>query len=270
MKKTHRFFSVNHLLGDPETHCLENRIFNSVVLLITLTSGIATAYNIILHNHGIVTACSVTSALFTSLVYAYSRKTRNYRPFIIPGILYFFVIMIVGWLANDGTKGADAYFFFLLVTSGILLLEKPFPAFFVAIVLTLVGLLMVEFYYPSILIGYETRTQRFLDIGISLLLCLVFNGMIIHIVFREYLGERRLKDALLAQTLRDKEELEMAQNEIRVLRGTLPICASCKKIKDESGNWNQIEKYLSEHSQARWSHGLCPDCVARLYPSSGA
>ena len=174
--------------------------------------------------------------------------------------------MIIGWLANDGTKGADAYFLFLLMTSGIILLQKPFPVFFVAIVMTLIGLLAVEFYCPAIFIGYETGIQRFFDMGISLILCLVFNGMIIHFVFREYLRERRLKDALLAQTIRDKDELERAQNEIRVLRGYLPICASCKNIRDESGNWNQIEKYLSEHSEARLSHGICPDCVARLYP----
>ena len=48
--------------------------------------------------------------------------------------------------------------------------------------------------------------------------------------------------------------------------GILPICASCKKIRDDKGYWKQLESYISEHSEAEFSHGLCPDCAKRLYP----
>jgi hypothetical protein len=266
MRKSQIIDSISRLLGNPETHSLENRIFNAMMILLSITGSIATTYNIILNNHIILTACTVTSVFFTSLAYGYSWKTRKFRLLVKPVIIYFFVILIVCWLANDGTKGAGADFFFLLMSLGILLLKKPFPIFMLAIVATLVGLLMVEFFYPSILIGYETRTQQFLDVGISLILCLVFNGMIIHMVFREYLRERLLKDALLVQAISEKEELARAQKEIKVLKGILPICASCKMIRDKEGNWNHLEDYLSEHSEARLSHGICPDCVRRLYP----
>jgi hypothetical protein len=175
-------------------------------------------------------------------------------------------MMIISWIANDGTRGATPYFFFILMTIGILLLRKPFPTFAVIIITTLIGLMLVDYLYPSFLIGYETRTQQFLDIGISLLVCLVFNGIMIFIVFREYLRERQLKDALLVQTIRDKEELEKAHKEIKILKGILPICASCKMIRDDKGNWNRIEDYLDEHSEAMLTHGICPNCVARLYP----
>lgn len=266
MRKAHIADSLNLLLGNPDTCSLENRIFNAVMLLISVTSCIATSYNLILNNHIVITICSSTTAIFASLSYGYSRKTKNYQQLAIPVILYFFVIMIVSWLANDGTKGAGAYFFFLLMTSGILLLKRPFPAFMIAIVVTLCALLAAEYFLPSLFIGYENRTQRFLDVGISLILCLVFNGAIIHIVFREYLREKKLKDLLLAQTIRDKEEMIQAHNEIRILRGCLPICASCKKIKDKAGCWSQIEEYLGDHSEVKFSHGICPDCVQRLYP----
>jgi hypothetical protein len=53
---------------------------------------------------------------------------------------------------------------------------------------------------------------------------------------------------------------------IRVLRGFLPICASCKKIRDDRGYWNQIESYIKEHSEAEFSHSICPACAERLYP----
>jgi AmiR/NasT family two-component response regulator len=63
-----------------------------------------------------------------------------------------------------------------------------------------------------------------------------------------------------------KEELEKALAEINTLRGILPICAHCKKIRDDKGYWNQIESYIHEHSEAQFSHGICPDCAKELYP----
>ena len=53
---------------------------------------------------------------------------------------------------------------------------------------------------------------------------------------------------------------------MKVLSGLLPICASCKRIRDDRGYWSQIEAYLSRHTEAEFSHGLCPECVTRLYP----
>jgi ligand-binding sensor domain-containing protein len=54
--------------------------------------------------------------------------------------------------------------------------------------------------------------------------------------------------------------------QIKVLRGLLPICAACKKIRDDTGYWNQMETYIHAHSQAEFSHSICPDCMAKLYP----
>ncbi len=62
------------------------------------------------------------------------------------------------------------------------------------------------------------------------------------------------------------EELKDSLSKVRLLSGLLPICASCKKIRDDKGYWNQIESYISEHSEAAFTHGICPDCVRKLYP----
>lgn len=59
--------------------------------------------------------------------------------------------------------------------------------------------------------------------------------------------------------------LQEALNKISTLRGLLPICASCKKIRDDKGYWNLIETYISEHTEADFSHGICPDCAKELY-----
>jgi CheY-like chemotaxis protein len=60
-------------------------------------------------------------------------------------------------------------------------------------------------------------------------------------------------------------ELQQALAEIKTLKGIVPICASCKKIRDDKGYWQQLEAYIREHSQAEFSHGICPDCARKLY-----
>ncbi len=69
---------------------------------------------------------------------------------------------------------------------------------------------------------------------------------------------------------REREELiadlQNALDEIKTLRGILPICSNCKKIRDDKGYWNQIESYIDQHSEASFTHGICPDCVKELYP----
>ena len=61
-------------------------------------------------------------------------------------------------------------------------------------------------------------------------------------------------------------ELQDALANIRILRGLLPICCNCKKIRDDKGYWSQLEKYLHEHSDAEFSHSICPECLRKLYP----
>ena len=71
-----------------------------------------------------------------------------------------------------------------------------------------------------------------------------------------------------AQAEKEKliSELQNALNNIRTLKGLLPICASCKKIRDDEGYWNQIESYIRDHSEAEFSHGICPECAKKFYP----
>jgi len=60
-------------------------------------------------------------------------------------------------------------------------------------------------------------------------------------------------------------ELQDALKKVQTLSGLLPICASCKKIRDDQGYWQQVEVYIRDHSDVEFSHGLCPDCVKSLY-----
>ena len=77
-----------------------------------------------------------------------------------------------------------------------------------------------------------------------------------------------IKERTTAEMERDKTILELQQaiNEVKKIRGILPICSSCKKIRDDKGSWNQIERYIRDHSEAEFSHSICPECSKQLYP----
>jgi len=73
-----------------------------------------------------------------------------------------------------------------------------------------------------------------------------------------------LSFALLLSYIR--EQLRQSKEEVKRLSGLLPICASCKKIRNDEGYWQEIEAYLHSHSDTQFSHGICPDCAKKLYP----
>jgi hypothetical protein len=75
--------------------------------------------------------------------------------------------------------------------------------------------------------------------------------------------QRKLSEEKREKALREREK---ALEETRILRGLLPICASCKKIRDDQGYWTQMEGYIRDHSEADFSHGICPECAKKLYP----
>jgi CheY-like chemotaxis protein len=79
------------------------------------------------------------------------------------------------------------------------------------------------------------------------------------LLVRVRIGARMLElQAALAQRVRD---LESALADVKTLTGLLPICAYCKKIRDDKNYWHQVELYVSEHTDVRFSHGICPDCL---------
>ncbi len=95
-----------------------------------------------------------------------------------------------------------------------------------------------------------------------------------HLSLIRFLGDillnalaRKQTGKALARYQNDLESLvQEALAEVKTLSGLLPICASCKKIRDDQGYWQQIERYVTVHSEAEFSHGVCPPCAKKLYP----
>jgi CheY-like chemotaxis protein len=97
---------------------------------------------------------------------------------------------------------------------------------------------------------------------------------------QDYLIKNEITGALLLRSIqyaierlkiiREKEQLiadlQEAMAQIKTLSGLLPICANCKKIRNDKGYWERIETYIAKHTEAQFTHGICPECVKKLYP----
>jgi len=82
------------------------------------------------------------------------------------------------------------------------------------------------------------------------------NGQIIYVI-------EELRDA--TEILKERKVLQQLKSQLNILEGILPICAHCKKIRNDKGYWERIEAYICDHSEADFSHGVCPDCMKKFY-----
>ena len=78
--------------------------------------------------------------------------------------------------------------------------------------------------------------------------------------------ERMMRKAREQELLMRTQELERALREVKVLRGCIPICAKCKRVRNDAGGWQQLEEYIQDHSEAEFSHGICQVCMKAVYP----
>jgi hypothetical protein len=127
----------------------------------------------------------------------------------------------------------------------------------------------------------KSKTLRIITISqltiFLLLLCLTLGNEIIdipHYVFHDAptLYSQRTGEIIIELSIFsivmvfEAALLKNLYKRIRLLEGFIPICANCKKIKNTEDQWEQIEQYITKHSLAQFSHGICPDCARKLYP----
>jgi hypothetical protein len=104
------------------------------------------------------------------------------------------------------------------------------------------------FFYKGVslldLLFFDVPSQAFYFRSVILVIFIIFGLIVGHTISR----------------------LEEALQNVKTLKGFLPICANCKKIRDDEGYWQQIEEYIMDHSDADFTHGICNECVGKLYP----
>jgi hypothetical protein len=136
------------------------------------------------------------------------------------------------------------------------------PAFQAIVAVTLsVGTSLILVFY-NVGVSTSDRVGIILTLAIANVVGFVASRERVSRQVREEQGWRNERDAKL--------ELQRAHSEIRVLRGLLPTCAHCRRVRTEAGEWQAMERFVSEHSEAQFSHGFCPECLAHHYPDMEA
>lgn len=107
------------------------------------------------------------------------------------------------------------------------------------------------------ILSEKNHMNRILIFGCLLIWAIGISG--IFFSFRVSQSEYKARHLLI-------EELVTTLKDVKILKGFIPICASCKKVRNDEGYWDQIEVYIRNHSDAEFSHGICPDCINKLYP----
>jgi hypothetical protein len=103
-------------------------------------------------------------------------------------------------------------------------------------------------------------------IGLLTSFCMLAGVAMIGPMFREIRDSRDRANVWAEQNEKLAADLREALDNVKVLKGLLPICASCKRIRDDSGQWHSVESYIHTRTDADFSHGICPECISRLYP----
>ncbi|WP_051283778.1 response regulator [Desulforegula conservatrix] len=111
-------------------------------------------------------------------------------------------------------------------------------------------------------LGHADEESEGLMLGAADYITKPFNSDLVRLRVRNHLELKIKRDTLEQRT----RELEEALKDVRMLNELLPICASCKNVRNDEGYWEQVEKYFSERTDVMFSHAICPDCLKKLYP----
>lgn len=142
------------------------------------------------------------------------------------------------------------------------------PAYLSIIKGTLISRLIISVFALPFLYGYLHMQNKKKGICIENRPVLSILKQVAEIKVELSSAQQEIERRKAAEIERDRviHELQTALSEVKTLRGLIPICATCKKIRDDKGYWKQIESYIREHSDAEFSHSICPHCAKKLYP----
>lgn len=213
------------------------KIFLSMnIAYIVILSGYG-IYNIIIENAGIGIFELVLSFLLITSVFLVIKKILIFIPIAVS--MASFYIMSIYLFISGGAHGTGIFWLFIIPVIFFFFLGLKYGTiFFMIQCISVISLFFIS-KEGYINIYYDDKTVLFFLIVSFFELIILF------------LYERILNDYL---------------SQIKTMRGLLPICASCKKIRDDKGYWKQVEVYIQEHSEADFTHSICPDCAKKLYP----
>jgi hypothetical protein len=264
----------DRLLGSRDTVELKHRCYNGVCL--TASAGCLTAC--VLNTIGGLPLLVTVATFFIGSIYlglyAASRRQDAYRPVLWLYVLSGVALLILTWFYNGGITGADTFVSMVaLVAMTVVLKSKRVLVTMVVFFPVMSALFLLEYRYPGWVIGYNTRPQQFFDVYFTFVIATLVILTVIDLILQAHdLEKRRLHQTqrILEDKMEDLErtnrDVRAALSKVKTLSGLLPICSSCKNIRNDQGYWDRIESYIQRHSDAEFSHGICPQCARKLYP----
>jgi hypothetical protein len=245
----HRLCNGN---GDFTNKSMEMRLFHSISLLAAVLSlFVIIPTNIYQH---LPLAENIAIFLFgigCSILYGLAGKgTPCYT------ILYVMIITVLNavWFFNGASAGSVIFYFFgAIIYAMVFFRARKRSLLLWLLIVDGLLLLISESYLPGLVVHFKSHNDRILDLTAGFATCAAGCILMMRAVLSEYDQEKtRLKNL--------NTELDKRILEIKTLQGILPICAWCKKVLDDEGLWKQLELYITEHSGAEFSHGMCPEC----------
>lgn len=223
-------------------------------------------------NHIVHSGC----AALILIVFFLRKKLSD--PWLIVSVLFIFTVLSISAFLQYGIVSAGFYFaaaciFIAGVTLG--LLSGVICAVFYAVAASVIAYLWTSGYlvFPVDVGEYILLPRVWATLGLGFLVTTAvffvsatgfFTGLA---DLAETIEKQKQKiEEHTAKLTRANRELEAAMKEIKTLHGLLPICSGCKKIRDDKGYWQHVEHYVQHHTQAEFTHSLCPDCLKELYP----
>jgi hypothetical protein len=269
---------LDAVIGSETSDFLETRIFYAVSFGSAFTTLALFVIYLLVKPTADLLVLLGTAALVLSAIYLLARS-RKMRPGVLTSL---YVAALVAFLCADWALFGfqNGYCLYMIIVYGAIfpvLLRGPGLA---AGLLVLAGIVAAMFAtdwsrFDGRLLIPDPRwfvTDRFLGAAFF------FSALtiVISIVMRSYRKSRQRIAALNESLIRanvdlehKNDNLENAMKELKILKGIIPICGRCKKIRDPRGVWNNLERYLQNHSDASFTHGLCPDCLKEEEKKAG-
>jgi hypothetical protein len=159
------------------------------------------------------------------------------------------------WFFNGGSQGPTQMIFFsAAIVYTVIFVGVTRWIFLSFFMVNVSSLYYLEYSYPKLVAGYASPALRLQDFLLTVPAAVIMCVLMVLAVLGAHDADRQ-------QLAQSKTELEARLAELRVLKGLLPVCAACKKIRSKDGDWKQMEVYIEQHSHASFSHGLCPECM---------
>lgn len=242
---------IAKLFGFPKLPADEQRkrIFLAVCILISVPA--TTIYGLIDGFQGRSVEAAVIlgiGALLTLVLFLLRHLHNMIYAYRFSAVLVFFTL-IYEMSIGGGEGYAFLWFYFYPITLFFIFGRKE-------------GLLWVLGSMIIIALLLFTRLSQF-NYGVDLSVRFFITYLIVTVISYALESSRSYYYRAL---LHEKESLEVALLNVKTLKGLLPLCAHCKKVRDDQGYWNKLEAYLKKHSEAEFSHGICPECATKYYP----